>query len=285
MGRIAYVNGRYLPLAQAGISVLDRGFIFSDGVYEVSAVLDGKLVDNAGHLDRLDRSLAALRLPWPVARGALEQIQHRLIARNDLREGLVYLQVTRGAAPRDFKFPKLTTPSLVMFCQHKALLDTPAAANGVAVISIPEIRWQRRDIKSVGLLAQVLGKQQAAEAGAFEAWMVDERGFVTEGTSSNAHMIDADGRLWTHPANQGILGGITRRALLLLAEEAGMEIVEQPFTLQQAKQCVEAMATSATGFVLPVVKLDGQPIATGKPGPLVSRLRGHYINLVRQTLT
>jgi D-alanine transaminase len=284
MGRIAYVNGRYLPLAQAGISVLDRGFVFADGVYEVSAVLDGGLVDNGGHLDRLARSLAEIRLDWPVARPVLEQIQRRLIARNAVREGLVYMQITRGAAPRDFKFPKQAAPSLVMFCQHKRLSENPLAQSGVAVISIPEIRWKRRDIKSVALLAQVLGKQQAAEAGAFEAWMVDESGLVTEGTSSNAHIVDQDGCLWTHPVGPGILNGITRKAVLRLAEEAGLVVVEKAFSLQQAHQAREAMMTSATGFVLPIVRLDGQPIANGIPGPLVSRLRDHYIRYARETL-
>jgi len=280
MSRTVYVNGEYLPEEQARVSVFDRGFLFADAVYEVSSVLDGRLVDNAAHLARLTRSLAELRIPLPAAPAEIERIQHELIARNALHEGLVYLQVTRGVADRDFAFPQDAAPTLVMFTQQLTLVERPAATSGVSVISVPDIRWKRRDIKTVGLLAASMAKQAALEAGAQDAWMVED-GFVTEGSSNNAHIVTGAGVLVTRQLGNEILHGITRAAVLRLSAEQGIRVEERAFSLAEACEAAEAFVTSATAFVMPVVKIDGRVIGDGKPGPVSRRLRELYIEMAR----
>jgi D-alanine transaminase len=280
---MAYVNGAFTPLSEARVSVLDRGFLFADGVYEVAAVLDGRLVDNAAHLDRLERSLRELALTSPVSRSGLVDIQKELIARNGVSEGLVYIQITRGAAPRDFAFPKDAAPTLVMFTQAKNILGSPAARSGVAVKTLPDIRWARRDIKSVALLAQALAKQAAAEAGCQEAWMIDEAGRVTEGASSTSFIITKAGAIVTRPNSHAILAGCTRRALMALAAREGLAIEERAFTLAEAHEATEAFLTSASTFVLPVVAIDGTPVGAGVPGENTLKLRELYIAFARGT--
>jgi D-alanine transaminase len=279
---LAFVNGRYLPHARAQVHVEDRGFQFADGVYEVVAIVDGRLVDFDGHMDRLARSLGELKIAWPLSRRGLALVMRELIHRNGVASGLIYLQITRGAAPRDFKFPMPPVrPTLVMTVRRVARFGTPAQlAEGVAVITIPEIRWLRRDIKSVSLLPQVLGKQQAVEAGAFEAWMVDTDGLVTEGCSSNAWIVSANGTLVTRPADHMILDGITRRSLLRLAGDFGVATEIRRFSVAEALAAREAFLSSATTFALPVTHIDGQPVGTGAPGALTLRLRQAYLETV-----
>ncbi|KKJ78551.1 D-amino acid aminotransferase [Kiloniella litopenaei] len=276
MSRTVYVNGSYLPEEDAKVSVFDRGFLFADGVYEVSTVLEGRLIDNQAHLVRLQRSLDELQMTSPVSMDDIVTIQNELIKQNGLKEGGLYLQITRGAADRDFAFPKDATPSLVMFTQEKNLLNSPAAERGLSVISVPDIRWQRRDIKTVGLLAPALAKQAAVVAGADDAWMYED-GFVTEGSSNNAYIISKEGKIITRHLGNEILHGITRRAVLSLANEADMEVEERPFTLDEVRNAAEAFVTSATTFVTPVVSFDGEKIGDGKPGALTKRLRQLYI--------
>ena len=276
MSRIVYVNGTYLPEEQAKISVFDRGFLFADGVYEVSSVLCGKLIDNQGHLARLERSLKELDMMAPASDTEIEAIQKTLIEKNDVDEGLVYLQVTRGAADRDFAYPEGVRPSLVMFTQRKNVINSPQASSGISVIAVDDIRWRRRDIKSVGLLAPCMAKMQAKGAGADDAWLVED-GYVTEGSSSNAFIVSAEGALVTRQLGNEILAGITRKAVLNLAQEQQLEIEQRPFSIEEACNANEAFITSATTFVMPVVSIDGNPIADGKPGRLTRRLRELYI--------
>jgi len=282
LSRIAYVNGSFVPLEEAKVSVLDRGFLFADGIYEVSAVLDGKLVDNDSHLARLQRSVGEIALPLPATLDRIKAIQKELIARNNLVDGLVYLQVTRGAAERDFPFPKEVTPTLVMFTTVKDIINAPAAKTGIAVKTVPDIRWERRDIKSVALLAQVLAKQAAAEAGCQEAWMIED-GAVTEGGSSSAFILTQDDVLVTRQNSNAILPGCTRKAVIALAAERQLRIEERPFTVAEALAAKEAFITSASSFVQPVVKIDGQPVGGGKPGPVAARLREIYVEFARAT--
>src|SRR5919199_3214337 len=272
VSRIAYVNGEFVPLERATVSILDRGFLFADGIYEVSAVLDGRLVDNEAHVARLERSLQEIELALPMSLGELTRLQEELIRRNGLDEGIVYIEVTRGAADRDFTFPKDAAPTVVMFTQVKNLVRAPQAETGIRVVSMPDIRWRRRDIKSVALLPQVLAKQQAAAAGAQEAWMVED-GYVTEGGSSSAFIVTAAGALVTRPLSHDILPGITRKAVLQLAAEQGLDMEERRFTLEEAYAAAEAFLTSASSFVLPVIEIDGQTIGSGAPGPHTRRLR------------
>jgi len=283
MSRIVYVNGEYLPEEEARISVFDRGFLFADGVYEVSSVLHGRLVDNPGHLARLHRSLSELEMDAPASDDEIEAIQNSLIERNGVEEGLVYLQVTRGAADRDFAYPEGAKPSLVMFTQSKNLLQSPQAERGISVITTEDIRWKRRDIKTVGLLAASMAKMVAKRAGADDAWMVEE-GKVTEGSSNNAYIVTADGTLVTRHLGNEILAGITRRAVLELARTSDLTIEERPFTVQEALQAKEAFVTSATTFVMPVVSIDGQPVGDGKPGPVTRRLRELYISTALEAI-
>lgn len=279
--RTVYVNGDYLPEADAKISVFDRGFLFGDGVYEVSSVLDGKLIDNTAHLVRLERSLNELSIPRPASDDEITAIQKKLIADNGLEEGAVYLQVTRGADERSFDWPKEPKPSLVMFTQAKPIRQNPKAAVGMAVALVPDLRWKRRDIKTVNLLPASWAKMQAAEKGADDAWMVeaDDTGAekVTEGSSNNAFIVTKDGVLVTRHLGDEILHGITRRAVLRLAEEMQVTIEERAFTPDEARAAGEAFVTSATTFVMPVVKIDGAVIGDGTPGRIATRLRELYI--------
>jgi D-alanine transaminase len=282
LSRIAYVNGSFVPLEEARVSVLDRGFLFADGIYEVSAVLDGRLIDNEAHLARLQRSVGEIELPLPETLARIKEIQKELIARNSLVDGLVYIQVTRGAAERDFVFPKGVKPTLVMFTTAKDIVNAAAAKNGIAVKTVPDIRWARRDIKSVALLAQVLAKQAAAEAGCQEAWMIED-GAITEGGSSSAFILTQDDVLVTRQNSSAILPGCTRKAVMALAEELQLRIEERPFTVAEALASKEAFITSASSFVQPVVTLDGQTIASGKPGSVSLRLREIYVEFARAT--
>jgi D-alanine transaminase len=284
LDQIAYVNGAFVPLTEAKVSILDRGFLFADGIYEVSAVLDGKLVDNASHLARLERSVGEISLALPESLSRIVEIEQELIARNQLDNGLVYMEVTRGAdVGRDFAFPKGSVkPTLVMFTSVKDIVNAPAAKTGIRVITVPDIRWARRDIKSVALLAQVLAKQAAAEAGAGEAWMIED-GKVTEGGSSSAFILTQDDVLVTRQNSSAILPGCTRKAVVALAEERQLRVEERPFTVDEALAAKEAFITSASLFVQPVVSIDGKTVAGGKPGPMATRLREIYIDFARAT--
>jgi D-alanine transaminase len=280
---IAYVNGAFVPLSEAKVSVLDRGFLFADGIYEVSAVLDGRLVDNDSHLARLERSVGEIQLPLPETIERIKEIQRELITRNELRDGLVYIQVTRGADKgRDFAFPKGVKPTLMMFTSVKDIVNAASAKTGIGVITVPDIRWSRRDIKSVALLAQVLAKQAAAEAGAGEAWMIED-GKVTEGGSSSAFILTQDDVLVTRQNSSSILPGCTRKAVVKLAEERQLRVEERPFSIEEALKAKEAFITSASSFVQAVVKIDGKVVADGKPGPMATRLREIYIEFARAT--
>ncbi len=276
MPRIAYVNGRFVRHDDAAVHIEDRGYQFADGVYEVVTLHNGHLVDELGHVDRLDRSLRELSMDWPMGRRSLGLIMRELVRRNGVRDGMLYMQVTRGVAPRDFAFPKAAAPSLVMTVRRADLRHGRSAKQGVSVITIPDIRWKRRDIKSVSLLPQVLGKQKAREAGAFEAWQIDEEGNVTEGCSSNAWIVTQDGVLTTRQPNHMILKGITRGSIMTLAQRENLSFEERPFTLEEAYQAREAFLTSATTYALPIVRIDEKSIGNGQPGALTLRLRDLY---------
>jgi len=279
LSRIAYVNGRFRPHAHAAVHIEDRGFQFADSVYEVWSVNDGTLMDAEGHFDRLDRSLDELRIPRPVTRPALRILIRELLRRNRIRDGLVYLQISRGRARRDHGFPPAgTRPTLVLTTRRLDLAAGAARAErGVAVISVPDRRWARCDIKTVNLLPNVLAKQEARDAGAYEAWQVDADGYVTEGTSSNAWIVTADGQLVTRPADHAILHGITRATLIRAAAEAGYELEERAFTIEEAQGAREAFLTSATNFVVPVTEIDGRPVGNGAPGSIAAALRETYL--------
>ena len=284
MTRIVYLNGAYLPETEAKVSIFDRGFLMADGVYEVTSVLDGKLIDFAGHAKRLMRSLGELDMASPVTMDELLAIHRELVTRNDIDEGLVYLQITRGApADRDFAFPdpEETASTLVLFTQNKpGLADSPAAKKGIKVISIDDIRWGRRDIKTVQLLYPSMGKMMAKKAGADDAWMIED-GHVTEGTSNNAYIIK-DGKIIPRHLGTEILHGITRAAVLRFAQEVQMEVEERSFTLAEAQMADEAFITSASTFVMPVVEIDGVCLGQGVPGPLATRLREVYLEETRK---
>lgn len=279
MPNIAYVNGQFLPEDEAKISIFDRGFLFGDGVYEVTPVLDGRLVDRAAHLERLGRSLGEIRIESPLPLAEIDALQKELVARNGISEGRVYLQVTRGAAERDFAFPKDAEPSLVMFARAVAVVDAPAARTGLKVMTLPDLRWRRRDIKTVMLLASALAKQAALDAGFDDAWLVED-GLVTEGSSNNAYIVK-DGTVQTRPLSNDILAGCTRRALLRLAEETGVVVREAAFSPEEARTADEAFISSATNLVMPVVQIDQARIGDGRPGPLALRLRAIYIEHAR----
>ena len=278
MSRIVYINGEYVPENEAKVSIMDRGYLFADGVYEVSAVINGKMVDNDRHLLRLERSLGELDMKSPLPVDEIEKIQIELIERNGLQEGIIYLQITRGVAERDFLWPEDISPTLTMFTQEKKLLQPPLAGKGASIITVPDIRWQRRDLKPVALLAQAMAKHAARKAGADDAWMVDN-GYVTEGTSTNAFIVTMDGTLVTRDLTNKILHGVTRRAVLRLAEEAQLPIEERPFKPEEAYDAVEAFATGSSFFVLPVVEIDGHVLSNRAPGPLTNRLRELYIEI------
>ncbi|TNJ43366.1 D-amino-acid transaminase [Phaeobacter sp. B1627] len=278
MTRTVYVNGDYLPETEATVSIFDRGFLMADGVYEVTSVLGGKLIDFEGHVVRLKRSLDALDMAEPCSRDDLLEIHRKLVELNGIDEGLVYLQVTRGSdGDRDFAFPAADTPpTLVLFTQNKpGLADSPAAKKGAKIISIEDIRWGRRDIKTVQLLYPSMGKMMAKKAGCDDAWMVED-GHVTEGTSNNAYFVK-DGVIVTRPLSTEILHGITRKAVLRLASEAQLKIDERLFTIEEAQAADEAFTTSASAFVMPVVEIDGVSLGDGTPGPIARRLREIYL--------
>ena len=278
MSRIVYVNGEYLPEEEAKVSVFDRGFLFADGVYEVTSVLGGKLIDFEGHAKRLERSLGELEMASPEKTDALLEIHRELVRLNSIEDGLVYLQITRGAADRDFAFPDPddAPPTLVLFTQSKpGLADSPQAKEGIKVISIPDMRWGRRDIKTVQLLYPSMGKMMAKKAGCDDAWLVED-GKVTEGTSNNAYIVKGR-RIVTRGLSNDILHGITRAAVLRFAREAQMEIEERAFTVEEAQDADEAFVTSASAFVMPVIEVDGVSLGNGKPGPVAARLREIYL--------
>ena len=285
MGRIAYVNGRYVPHGEAVVHIEDRGYQFADAVYEVWAIFDGKLADPEGHFARLERSLGELSIAMPMSRAALTQVLKETVRRNRLREGLLYLQVSRGVAKRDHAFPNPPVrPAVVMTTSTVDRVASEArAAKGVAVVTTPENRWGRCDIKTVGLLPNALAKQKARAAGAVEAWFVDDLGFVTEGASSNAWIVDGEGRLRTRDTNANILRGVTRHTLLDVIRNEGLEVDERPFTPADALAAKEAFITGAGTLVLPVVAVDGKPVGEGTPGPVATRLRRLYIEQARST--
>lgn len=276
MSRIAYVNGQYVPHKSAAVHIEDRGYQFSDGVYEVIAVHQGKLIDMDGHMVRLARSLKELEIAWPVGEKALQMITAQVIRRNRIRDGIVYMQITRGVAPRNHAFPDHHDSALVMTARRFPKFSFDAANKGVDVITTPEIRWQRRDIKTVSLLGNCLAKEKAARAGAYEAWFVEDDGMITEGTSSNAWIVTADGQLLTRNTSNDILNGITRLSILKIAKEQGVEFVERAFSLDEAKAAKEAFTSSTTSFVKPVIRIDGDNIGDGKAGPLTTKLLASY---------
>lgn len=280
--RIVYLNGAFLPAEEASLSIFDRGFLFGDGIYEVTAVLEGRLIDSALHLSRLERSVGEIGIRLPVTTDEIVEIERRLVRENNLTEGIVYLQVTRGAADRDFLYADDLAPTLLLFTQEKKLLNGAAAEKGVAVATVPDLRWARRDIKSVCLLPQVMAKRAAKAKGATEAWMVEE-GVVTEGASSTAYIVTNDGRLITRGSSSKTLPGCTRLATLAVAREKGLTVEERAFTLEEAYAAREAGLTSASSFVASVVSIDGRPVGDGKPGPVISRLRELYLENARQT--
>lgn len=281
MPRITYVNGRYVPHAEAAVHVEDRGHQFADAVYEVLPVTDGRLGHIEQHLARLGRSLAALSIGWPVARRVLPVILNRVVALNRIGTGLVYIQVSRGVAPRNHLFPADTAPGLVVSAWPNKGPSAAQVEQGVSVCTRPDQRWKRPDIKTVGLLANLLARQSAKDAGAYEAWLVDERGVVTEGSSTNAFIIDRDGTLRTHPEDNRVLGGVTRSNVLVLARNQGLAVEERAFTVAEALAAREAFLTGTTVTVLPVAAIDGQSIGDGRPGPLTQTLRTLYQELRR----
>jgi D-alanine transaminase len=285
MGRIAYVNGAYERHGEAAVHIEDRGYQLADAVYEVWALFDGKLADPEGHFARLERSLSELKIPMPMNRRSLLVVLRETVRRNRVRDGLVYLQVSRGVAPRDHAFPTdPVSPAVVITVKAVDRAASEAkAAKGVSVITTPENRWGRCDIKTVGLLPNALAKQAAKEKGAAEAWFVDELGFVTEGASSNAWIVDGDGTLRTRDTNANILRGVTRHTLLDIIRESGLKVDERPFTPAEAKAASEAFITGAGSLVLPVVAVDGAPVGKGVVGPVASRLRRLYIERARET--
>ena len=278
MSRIAYVNGRYLPRSDAKVSVEDRGYQFADGAYEVCEVRGGRLVDERRHMARLDRSLGELRIARPMSRAALGVVLRETIRRNRVRDGIVYVQVTRGVARRDFPFPSADTrPSLVITARNSDMDRLEQiAAEGIAVVTVPDIRWKRVDIKSVALLPNVLAKQAAREQGAREAWLVDTQGYITEGGSSNAWIVTRNGKLITHPIGHDILAGITRSVVIDTIKAQGLAFEERSFTVDEAYAAREAFITSASQIVLPVVSINGRPVGNGAPGLIASGLRRDY---------
>ncbi|MDA0928491.1 MAG: D-amino-acid transaminase [Proteobacteria bacterium] len=278
MSRTVFINGEYVPEEEAKVSVFDRGFIFGDGVYEVIPVFLGKLVDKQYFVERLDRSLSELSIAWPCSADDYVEVMRQLIGRNGLQEGVVYSQVTRGVADRDFPFPQNATPSFMAFTSVMQLLNNPAAETGIKVVTTPDLRWKRRDIKSINLLGQVLAKQDAVSRGGKEGWMLED-GYITEGVSSSAYIVK-DGVIITRPLSNSILPGIRRRTLLELAERESIGIEERLFTLKEALEADEAFISSATTMALGVVDIDGNKIGDGTPGPVTMKMRELYTNRV-----
>ena len=284
MSRIAYVNGRYLPHDEAHVHVEDRGYQFSDGVYEVAAVWSGRVVDEEPHLDRLERSLRALKMELPIPRSAFRLVTREVLRRNRVRDGMVYMQVTRGVSSRDHPFPDTTDGAVVLTARSMRWPETATADRGTDVISMSDQRWRRCDVKSVSLLPNVLGKQAAREQGAYEAWFIDPAGYVTEGASTNAWIVDDAGRVITRDLESNILGGITRQTVIALARKAGIDVVERPFTVEEAQNAPEAFLTSTTSFVRGIVRIDGRKVGAGEPGPVTVWLRGLYLTYCRGNL-
>jgi D-alanine transaminase len=277
MSRFSYVNGRFVRHAVASVHIEDRGYQFADGVYEVIALAGGRFVDLALHLTRLERSLGELRIGKPMSDRALTLVLANLAKRNGIRDGSVYLQITRGVAPRDFPFPPDAVPQVVATARRAKPANPKALADGVKAITIPDLRWARCDIKSVALLPAAMGKQAAREAGAYEAWQYDRDGFITEGTSSNAWIVTRDGELVTRPPTHAILNGITRQVVIELAKEAGLRFVERAFSVEEAHAAREAFVTSTTSFVMPITQIDDATIGNGKPGTFAIQLREKYL--------
>lgn len=284
MERIVYVNGEYLPEKSAKVSVFDRGFLFADGVYEVTAILGGRLIDNQHHMHRLRRSLQELGMVSPVNDITIESIQKELIQRNRVEEGIVYIQITRGPADRDFAYPKDNQPSLILFTQNKKMINSPAAETGIRVITTEDIRWARRDIKTVALLAASMAKMMAIDRGFDDAWMVDREGNITEGSSCNAYIVTNDNTIITRNLSKDILHGITRKAVLQLADTHGLQVDERPFSVAEARQATEAFITSASSFVLPVIQIDSNVLGNGSPGPITTKLRSLYISMALEQI-
>lgn len=280
--RTVFVNGNYVPEDEAKISVFDRGFLFADAIYEVTSVFDGKLLDFQGHTKRLHRSLSELKMDFRMSDEALLEAHRELVRLNDIKEGLVYLQISRGAADRDFAFPPKDTPeTVVMFTQQKKLLDNPLVNEGQKVIFVEDQRWGRCDIKTVQLLFPSLAKMEAKAQGCHDAWMTRD-GYITEGSSNNAYIVTEDGTIVTRQLSNEILAGITRSAVLKCAELLQMKVEIRAFTMDEARNAKEAFATSATGFVNPIVEIDGAQIGTGKPGPVADKLRAIYLEECRK---
>jgi len=277
MARYAYVNGQYVDHRTANVHIEDRGYQLADGVYEVVGVRDGRLIDEGPHIDRLDRSLGELRIGWPVSRAALGFVLRELMRRNRLRDGLIYMQVTRGVARRDHGFPTSPVKPALVITTKNSKRGEADPGPGVAVKSLPDIRWGRCDIKTVALLPNVMAKQAARESGAYEAWLIDAEGCVTEGASTNAWIVTKDNELITRQTDHGILAGITRQTLKKLSDSLQLKFVERPFSLAEAKRAKEAFISSATSFVTPVVKIDGEAVGDGKPGAISRRLREEYV--------
>ncbi|OYX48492.1 MAG: hypothetical protein B7Y90_09825 [Alphaproteobacteria bacterium 32-64-14] len=281
MTRQAWLNGVFIAADEARISPFDRGFLFADGVYEVTAVYGGQLIDLERHLDRLERSLRELKFGTMPDRKELEEVHRKLVEQNGIEEGYIYLQVTRGAyAGRDFVAPDKPRLTTFLFGEKRALIDTPAARNGSKIVALPDIRWARRDIKSVGLLAQALAKTEAKARGADDAWLVAPDGHVTEGASSNAWIVTKDGQIITRAISNMILAGVTRHALFDSLGQRGVKIIERSFTLEEAKEAAEAFTTAATGLVTPVVSIDGVALSDGKPGPVTRRVQKLYYTAI-----
>jgi D-alanine transaminase len=278
MPRIVYVNGRYLPHRYASVHIEDRGFQFADGVYEVIAITNGKLVDIEPHLDRLNRSMGELNIDWPVSRRAFGLILREVILCNRVTNGSIYLQITRGVAARDFTYPEGLRPSLVIYTKSTKKASIETASQGHAVVSQPDIRWARCDIKTISLLPSVLAKRAATEEGVADAWFVNEESIVTEGTSSNAWIVTTTKELITRQADNFILSGITRQTILKLASDAGLTITERPFSLKEAMQATEAFTSSSTALVKPVIKINGVQIGDGQAGRVTRQLIEHYLN-------
>lgn len=281
-GRIVYLNGAFLPEDQAHLSIFDRGFLFGDGIYEVTAVLEGKLIDSDAHMARLERSAREIDITLPVTTAEIVEAEKRLIAENGIVEGLIYLQLTRGVEDRNFLPSADLKPTLVMFTQKKTLENVPAVEKGLSVVSVPDQRWERRDIKSVCLLPQVMAKRIARASGCDEAWMIED-GFITEGASSTAYIVTADGKLVTRGNSNSTLPGCTRLAALQFVAETGLTLEERPFTLEEALTAREACLTSASNFVQSITSIDGKPVGDGLPGPMIKRLRQLYLENARRT--
>ena len=283
MSRTVYVNGTFFAKEDARVSVFDRGFLFGDGVYEVIPVLNGRIVEMSHAIERLNRSLGEITMAWPCSREEFKRVLEDLRQRNQLQEGYIYLQVTRGVAERDFAFPASIPSTFVAWTAVKKLIENPLAATGVKVVTVPDLRWKRRDIKSINLLAQCIAKQEAASRGAFEGWMTED-GVVTEGASSSAYIVK-DNTIITRALSNAILPGIRRKVILKMAREHNMALVERPFTVDEALAADEAFMSSATTLVMPIVEIDGKPVADGRPGAVTLKLRAMYVEMILQEAT